>query len=559
MGKRAAGLAVVSRLVPVARWRPRSGRPAASTGPPSIGVLAGVGLRRRTSGDGQEGPWLVGHAALWAGMAAVSAAVVAVPALAVAWYSPVLAVSLATVAGVVGLAVLQFGVFRYSVFGSLWDLLAGLAFGSLAVANLALRVVWPAAGTDLPFDAALSLVLFSRALAAGLLLLGLAQRSTVHLPQARTRNAWRWGTGVVVAGAVGAAAIVRWQEALPPLVESAGRALLESGALVADVLPAQRAALVAINALLGLAMLAAAVGYVALSRRQRDPHLTWIAVALSVLFFSQFHSLLFPPVAAGYVSTADAFRLGAYAALLYGLVRRIGREIEERAMGEERLRLSRELHDGLAQQLSLLHLRLARAAATGRPPQDRARDLEAAGRLVEAALLEARQVITTLRTGAVTWEELVRAMGAFADEFGENHDVDVRLSVAGDAGVPIGVGTEAELLRIAHEALSNALRHGAATEIALSLSGTDDGLRLAIRDNGCGFDTAALQGGAATPRSDERPVGGPNGLGLRSMRERLVRQGGTLDIESAPGSGAVIRAWLPFGRISQPRADPPTQ
>jgi hypothetical protein len=103
--------------------------------------------------------------------------------------------------------------------------------------------------------------------------------------------------------------------------------------------------------------------------------------------------------------------------LLFSLVARIGQEIGEREGREERMRLSRELHDGLAQQLSLLYMRIDRADELKRTPERRQQDLEAARRLVEAALMEVRQAITALRRGTIAWEEFDRTVRALADEF----------------------------------------------------------------------------------------------------------------------------------------------
>ncbi len=88
------------------------------------------------------------------------------------------------------------------------------------------------------------------------------------------------------------------------------------------------------------------------------------------------------------------------------------------------------------------------------------------------------------------------------------------------------------LFRIAQEALRNATRHAGAQQITLSLRGLDGELHLAIQDDGCGFD--------ATLKRD-RPS-----LGLAGMRERVHLVGGELDIESAPGHGTTVLAWVPL-------------
>jgi len=233
------------------------------------------------------------------------------------------------------------------------------------------------------------------------------------------------------------------------------------------------------------------------------------------------------------VSRADVLRLVAYVVLLFSLVARIGREIAEREGRRERMRLSRELHDGLAQQLSLLHLRIDRAAEPLRTPERRQHDLEAARRLVEAALLEARQAITALRSGTVSWEEFDRTVRALADEFAVNHEVHIDVAVEGTAAT-VDTELQVEVLRILHEAWSNAVRHGAARRIAVTLAARRGGIEIVVTDDGRGFDAAQTLSST--------------GVGVRSMIERLQRRGGRLNFASTPGQGAEMRAWMPMAK-----------
>jgi signal transduction histidine kinase len=268
--------------------------------------------------------------------------------------------------------------------------------------------------------------------------------------------------------------------------------------------------LLLLNGTVTLALLLAAIGYVDLSRRLSDPQLAWLAAALILFSFGQMHAFLFPRLPE-WVSLSDSLKLVGYLVLLFSMVVRLSGEIAERASREERLRLSRELHDGLAQHLALLNLRLSRAAATDRSPEVRVRNLEAARRLVEAASLEARQAITALRTGRVSWEEFTRTLGAFADEFANNHDVEVRLTAKGQVA-RIDADLQAEVLRLLQETFSNAIRHGGARVLNVEV------------------DAAAG--------------------GLKSIGERLGRRAGTLRLISAEGQGAVVRGRLPL--VSQP-------
>jgi signal transduction histidine kinase len=98
------------------------------------------------------------------------------------------------------------------------------------------------------------------------------------------------------------------------------------------------------------------------------------------------------------------------------------------------------------------------------------------------------------------------------------------------------------LYRVAQEALQNALKYSRATELALNLSGTSDGLTLTIRDNGVGFDVDRAWGA---------------GIGLRSVSERLQAVGGSLDLTSEPGAGTRLVAFVPWHTQSDPHSQPP--
>ena len=482
-------------------------------------------------------PGLRWYLALWCALLLVSALVVLSPLVPVALPNSSLSVGLATLAATVGLALLQLGLLRFYAFGRLLDLFAGLAFGTLALANLVVRVLGPAAGLQ-PAQAETSLVLifFARTVAAALFFAGLARLGEVVVPGQRRWFGLAGGAGVAAGLSLGAAGILGAGGRLPRALDPPARQLLDDGALIPDALPGQAPWLVLADNTLALLMVLVTVGYSRASWRLGDPHVASLGVALTLLSVAQFHAVLFPPVDLDYVSTSDGFRLAAYVGLLGSLVQRLGRELAERASREERLRLSRELHDGLAQQLALLHLRLNQAAAANRPVEARARDFAAARRLVEAALLEARQAITVLRTGTVSWEEFRGSVTALANDFASNHEVDVQVRSKG-AAPRVEAELQLEILRLVHEALSNAVRHGAATRIEVALTATPGGLEVAIRDNGRGFEP----GRALASR----------GIGLSSMAERVRRWAGQVSIDSQPGRGAAVRAWVPVGAAAR--------
>lgn len=469
------------------------------------------------------------YAILWTALLVISGVIIASP-LPIALANPLLSVTIATTGGIAGLAVLQLDLVRFSTLGHLADLYMGLAFGTFGLANLVVRVLVPV-GLDQPhIETTLDLHLLARGAAAILLLTALATASTVIPPAKRARLVVRVGSGVAALLLVGGSAIVLSGSNLPSAVLPATRALLESDSPILEPLAGQEPWLLMLRVVIVVLLGAATLGNLRLSLRLRDQIVARRALALSMLAFGQGHALLIGPVPADYVSTADAFRLVGYVILLYALVARVRSDIAEHATTDERLRLSREIHDGLAQQLTLLQLRLSLARDPARSELARVTNLDAAERLLEGAVLEVRGAITTLRSGLVSWSEFTRTVGRFATEFERNHEVPVSVQFNGKLE-QLTSELQLDILRMLHEASSNAVRHGGATQIEIECVAIADDLSLRVRDNGHGFDLdAALRGG---------------GVGLNSMIERLQKRSGTLAVQSIPGQGATLHMWLP--------------
>jgi signal transduction histidine kinase len=479
------------------------------------------------------GPWA--YIRLWLALAVLSLTVVVLP-VPIGMSSRPLAIGIAAAYAAVGLGLLHIGLLRFGALGSLLDLFAGLGFGTLALANLTIRLLAPLAG-DLRLELALALLLLTEALAASLFLAGLiCPREPVASEQRRLLALAVLGVislCLVFGGGVSLAIMGH----LSGVLDSRTRALLAEGAPVYGFLAGRAVWLVLIDVGLALLFFVAALGYMRASWDLGGPNIAETAAALLLLSFGQVHAVVFPTEVTGYIGSSDVFRLAAYLVMLFSLVGRLGNEIADRAAREERLRLSRDIHDGLAQYLSLLNLRLNRATSPDRPADARARDLDAAKRLLEAALLEARQAINVLRTGRISWQELTCAVASFADEFAANHEVNVNVSAEGGLP-PVDAELQVELLRVLQESFSNAVRHGRATCLEVAVSGTPRGLALTIRDNGSGFDL-------------ERTLIS-RGVGLDSMIERLQRRRGTFRIDSAKGQGATVSVWLPVAGQGRP-------
>jgi signal transduction histidine kinase len=215
----------------------------------------------------------------------------------------------------------------------------------------------------------------------------------------------------------------------------------------------------------------------------------------------------------------------------------------ERSIAEERNRLARDLHDALTQRLFSLNLTLEAAAATasGADPAPTVEAIRQARALVDSALAELRTLIFELRPPELDADGLLGALRKHAELLSRAHGIDVTVADERPAGGPrLGSGVERQLLRVAEEALSNAMRHSGASAVTVRLAagdGADAGagaVVLSVADDGGGFDPAARSIAARK-------------LGLTSMRERVEALGGTLEITSAAGRGTTVQASVPRG------------
>ena len=197
----------------------------------------------------------------------------------------------------------------------------------------------------------------------------------------------------------------------------------------------------------------------------------------------------------------------------------------ELSIVEERNRLARELHDSVTQKLFGLTL-TAEAAATmiDRDTTEAKAQLRRLQQLTREAMEELRSLIFELRPPEAESEGLATALRKHVDVLQSVHGDAVALSLKGDAEPCTGAP---EVLRIAQEALQNALRHAGAERIDISLQADNGRLRLAVTDDGVGFDPAD-------------PALRARRLGLTSMEERARALGGRLSIDSRPGEGTTV-------------------
>jgi signal transduction histidine kinase len=214
------------------------------------------------------------------------------------------------------------------------------------------------------------------------------------------------------------------------------------------------------------------------------------------------------------------------------------KQVEERrkAILEERNRLARDIHDNLAQGFAaiLMQLQGAQREAGSLSPTV-ARSIETAVDLARTHLTEARRSVGALRPNVGSNEDVARAIKRLAD-LGQR-TTTVPIDVLVDELPRFGEGVEREIIGIAQEALTNAVRHSRAKRITIRASIVNTlGVRLSIADDGRGI-----------PR--ERPT---TGFGLTSMQERADRIGASLTIVTAPRSGTeVVLAWEPSSLPTQ--------
>ena len=206
---------------------------------------------------------------------------------------------------------------------------------------------------------------------------------------------------------------------------------------------------------------------------------------------------------------------------------------------EERRRLAREIHDGLAQTLGLLHLKLlqfqTRLTLTG-SAETVTTAVQELSSLAESAYEEARQSIFGLRAAVSRSLGFIPTLAQYLHEFSARQAIPVEFDAPEDPPLRLSLATESQLVRIIQEALANVRKHAAANRARVQLRCQDGLLQVCIEDDGRGWDLAA--GPSSTSH-----------VGLDVMRERAESLGGRLEIVTAPGRGTRITAEVPLEGI----------
>jgi len=205
----------------------------------------------------------------------------------------------------------------------------------------------------------------------------------------------------------------------------------------------------------------------------------------------------------------------------------------ERAIADERARIARDIHDGIAQTLAFRRMRIDLWLDWLDTDRTRLRDeLIENKQVLREQISELRRAIFALRP--VQFDELgfVGGLHRYIGEFANQHGWDAHVDLQA-APPTITPPVEAICFRVVQESLTNVAKHAQATRVDVVLDTVADGLRIVVRDDGVGFDPE----GVAGPSTH---------LGLRQMRERVTAARGQLTLSSQPGAGTEVRAWIPF-------------
>lgn len=209
------------------------------------------------------------------------------------------------------------------------------------------------------------------------------------------------------------------------------------------------------------------------------------------------------------------------------------RKEREEIVNEERARIARDLHDGLAQNLYFLALKtdLCRKLLD-REPERVSQELRTIKQSLRDGIQEVRSTIFALRPPDLRRLGFWRGAQQFAAAFGEQHELKIDFDVSGDRE-DLPASLEPTVFRLIQESLNNVGKHAGARHVWIDLTlNRADGVSLTIRDDGQGFDMMPASGNHS-------------GLGLTQMRERVEALDGTFEVRSEAGRGTTVAAWWP--------------
>jgi signal transduction histidine kinase len=389
---------------------------------------------------------------------------------------------------------------RFLVEGRMLDLLLAGGFLSIAVGTVVFGLLPVLDGGTLTVSAAWQYV-GARVLGAGLIAIA---------PYANGRLATRRRAFAAVgAGVLGLLALSEIGMRVP------GAAMPTSGEIVEG--PYVRLA----AALLAVLWLVALVGFGLRYRRYGRDLDSWMCLAATLAVFADLHLVLTPIVSSDLLLQGDFLRVLAYGILVVGVWRAISHAEFGRAVADERARVAREIHDGLAQYLFAISTQVSMLEANA--PLE-----EVLPRLKRAAISaqqEARFAVLALSSagGSARFDSALRR---YVDVLTADGELDVEVDV--DPNVRLAPDEQIEVFRIVQEGLGNARRHAGARHAEVSISQRTGRRVVVVTDDGVGFDDTDV----------------PSGQGIANMRLRAEAIEGELTLRTRSGRGTAIEVVL---------------
>jgi signal transduction histidine kinase len=247
----------------------------------------------------------------------------------------------------------------------------------------------------------------------------------------------------------------------------------------------------------------------------------WFALAATLGLFAELHFLFTPTMSTGLVSQGDFLRLLSYGVLLAGVWRAIRYAEFGRAVAEERARVAREIHDGLAQYLFAISTHL-QMLEQGSPPEKALPRLKEAA---SAAQQEARFAVLALSSASGN-APFGAALRRYVEFLTADGALDVELEI--DEEVHLAPDEQIEVFRIVQEGLANVRKHARAQRAWVTIGERDGRRHVRVRDDGAGFEAGTDAGGQ----------------GLKNMAARTASIGGGFRIRSDPGIGTAVEVTL---------------
>ena len=389
---------------------------------------------------------------------------------------------------------------RFLVEGRALDLLLAGGFLSIALGTVAFGLVPVLDGGSLTSAAAWQ-YLGARLLGAGLI--AIAPYTDGRLA-ARRRALLAVGAGVLGLLAMGAIGM-----------RMPGASIPTSGELVEGSYVRLAAAL------LTALWLVALIGFGVRYRRYGRDLDSWMCLAATLAVFADLHLALKPIVSSDFLLQGDFLRVLAYAILVVGVWRAISQAEFGRAVADERARVAREIHDGLAQYLFAISTQVS-MLESGAPLGEVLPRLKTAA---TSAQQEARFAVLALSSagGSARFDSALRR---YVEVLTADGELDVEVDV--DPSVRLAPDEQIEVFRIVQEGLGNARRHAGAQHVEVSITQRTGRRVVSVSDDGVGFDEAAV----------------PVGLGIASMRLRAEAIEGELTLRSRSGRGTAIEVVL---------------